>query len=268
MKSTCSYREKLVKNVKFRENRKSPKKEELPFEKKKGSFHLKSPKERQENSMLKRKSFYEIGPIERLIFALVMLIVLLLLMSFRLMGEVEHEHLGIALMVLMIFHLLFVRRVKGSDTTERFKVIFAIAFALCALTGAAISRYDFGFYEVIPYSEVWEEIHFMSAYWCVILVGIHIGFQEKSIAAILPKTLCRIGRVFVYALSIYGVVVLFTTPVVSYLFFGRGSSPVDYSSGLGVFFFQYLAVVTLMAFLSAKVQQKRSQHAGYERESK
>lgn len=218
--------------------------------------------------MAKRTSFYEIGPIERLVFASVMLIVLLLLMSFSLMGKAEHEHLGIALMVLMIFHLLFVRRVKSSGTTERFKAIFATAFALCCITGAAVSRYDFGFYEVVPYPEVWQEIHFMSAYWCVILVGIHIGIQEKAIAAILPKTLCQIGRVFVYALSAYGVVVLFTTPTVSYLFFGKGSSPVDYSSGLGVFFFQYLAVVTLMAFLSAKVQQKRSQHAGYERESK
>ncbi len=217
--------------------------------------------------MFKRQSFYEIGPIERLVFASVMLVVFLLLMSFSLIGEVEHEHLGIALMVLMIFHLLFVRRNKSSAASERFKVILAISFALCALTGAAISRYDFGFYEVIPYSEVWREIHFMSAYWCVILIGIHIGIEEKSIVEILPKTLCRIGRVFVYALSAYGVVVLFTSPVVSYLFFGKGSSPVDYSAGLGVFFSQCLAVMTLMAFLSAKVQRKRNQDANCERKS-
>ncbi len=216
--------------------------------------------------MLKRK-FYEIGPIERLVFAFVMLVVLLLLTSFRLMGEVEHEHLGIALMVLMIFHLLFVRRVKRNDASERFKAIFAILFALCCITGAALSRYDFRFFEVVPYAEVLQQIHFMSAYWCVILVGIHIGMQEKAIAAILPKTLCRIGRVFVCALSIYGVVVFVTTPMVSYLFLGKGLSPVDYSAGLGCFFSQRFAVVTLMALLSAKVQQKRSQDADYTRET-
>ncbi len=217
--------------------------------------------------MFKRQSFYEIGPIERLIFASVMLVVLLLLVSFSLVGKVEHEHLGIALMVLMIFHLLFVRCVKRKEASERFKTIFAILFALCCITGAALSRYDFRFFEDVPYAEVMQQIHFMSAYWCVILVGIHIGMQEKSITQILPKALCRIGRVLVYVLSAYGVVVFFTTPVVSYLFLGKGSNRVDYSVGLYVFFFQCLAVVTLMALLSAKVQQKRNRDADYKRES-
>lgn len=217
--------------------------------------------------MFKRQSFYEIGPIERLIFASVMLVVLLLLVSFSLVGKAEHEHLGIALMVLMIFHLLFVRRVKRNESSERFKTIFAILFALCCITGAALSRHDFRFFEDVPYAEFIQQIHFMSAYWCVILVGIHIGMQEKSIVQILPKALCRIGRVLVYVLSAYGVVVFFTTPVVSYLFLGKGSNSVDYSVGLCVFFFQCLAVVTLMALLSAKVQQKRNQDVDYKRES-
>ena len=217
--------------------------------------------------MIEPKSFCMIGPIERIVFALVMLIVFLLLMSFRLIGEVEHEHLGIALMVLMIFHLLFVRSGKRDRTSERFKTIFAISFALCCLTGAALSRYDFRFFDVVPHAEALQAIHFMSAYWCVVLVGIHIGMQEKSIESTLPKVLYQIGKVSVYVLSACGIVTLVATPFVSYLFFGKESTPVDYSAGLGVFFFQCLAVVTLMAFLSAKVQQKRSKDAHCERES-
>ena len=180
-----------------------------------------------------------------------MLIVLFLLTSFSLIGEVEHEHLSLGLMAMMFLHLVFTRSnpvVRSRDWTKN---IFAISFGLCCLSGVALSRYDLPFFPELNQVKEISTVHFMSAYWCIALGAIHVGEQTKTIVSILPKTLCRIGRIVVYAMSIYGVFVLCTTRFALFLFAGKTFGEADYSVGLGVFFMQLLAVFTLIAVASA-----------------
>ena len=179
-----------------------------------------------------------------------MLIVLLLLTSFSLIGEEEHEHLSLGLMAMMFLHLIFTRSnpvVRSRDWTKNF---FVLSFGLCCLSGVALSRYDLPFFPELNDVKEISTVHFMSAYWCIVLAAIHVGEQTKTIVSILPRILCRIGRIVVYAMSIYGVFVLCTTRFALFLVAGKEFGQADYSVGLGLFFLQLLAVFMLIAVAS------------------
>ena len=179
-----------------------------------------------------------------------MLIVLLLLASFSLIGEEEHEHLSLGLMAMMFLHLIFTRSnpvVRSRDWTKNF---FVLSFGLCCLSGVALSRYDLPFFPELNDVKEISTVHFMSAYWCIVLAAIHVGEQTKTIVSILPRILCRIGRIVVYAMSIYGVFVLCTTRFALFLVVGKEFGQADYSVGLGLFFLQLLAVFMLIAVAS------------------
>lgn len=104
-----------------------------------------------------------------------MTLVLLLLMSYQLVGEKAHEWIGMAMFLLVIGHHVLNRRwtgniTKGKNTAHR--ILQTVIVALLALTmiesmvsGILLSNYIFRFVRIEGVANMARNIHILCAYW-------------------------------------------------------------------------------------------------------
>ena len=117
--------------------------------------------------------------------------VLLLLMTYELIGQVSHELLGIIMFVLFILHHILNNRwtknlIKGKYTTLRtlqtvLVVLVLFSMAGSIFSGVMLSRHIFSF---LPFSDglsFARNLHMLSAYWGFVFMSLHLGFHWNMI---------------------------------------------------------------------------------------
>jgi len=202
----------------------------------------------------KRNMFYELSLAEKLAIAATMATVLVFLMSYKLVGEAEHEHLSLGIMALAMLHIVFTRRAHTDTRPEALvKAFFSAAFGLVCVSGVFISKYDLDFFGTVGFSEQAKVVHLMSAYWCLIFAGAHIGLHVWLLDKLSGKWLWIrwVLRVLAYPVAAYGLYTLFTTKFIPVLFLGKLAGVIDYGVGLGGFLAQAGSVLVLCAVASS-----------------
>jgi hypothetical protein len=130
--------------------------------------------------------------INRLALPGVMAIFLLLSLAYWWLENLPHELFGTAMFCLICWHLV-VNRIwiknlfKGRYDMRRLVILgchlaLAVNMAILLVTSLAISKSVFSFLR-LPHSVYLREIHWFSAYWVIVIVGIHLGLHWGRVMA-------------------------------------------------------------------------------------
>jgi hypothetical protein len=214
--------------------------------------------------------------IKRLSLDVVMTALILVEFAYRLTGSTLHELIGMSMFTLFIVHGAWNRRwfaalLKGRYAGLRavsvtINVLLLIAVVLLILSGVLNSDLLFSLVEV-EFDLLPRELHTASAYWFLILLGVHLGMHWQTIMAearklaggswaYLPASLRTAAlQVIAATISAYGVFASFARSVFSRLtaYYSFGNVEVD-ESMLG-FFAQYAAIVGLYAVMTYQALQ-------------
>ena len=166
----------------------------------------------------------------------VMMLLLLLLMGYSLVGEVIHEWLGIAMLVLLIIHhimnLAWYRSLgKGRFSAYRcvqtsLNWLLLLAAAGATFSGLVLSRYALDFLPPHGGEEFAQAVHLPCAYWCLILASLHLGLHWNAVMGAVHRitglrTVSRGQtvslRLLAGAVALYGLFVFFNSSFPDYL---------------------------------------------------
>jgi phosphatidylglycerophosphate synthase len=121
---------------------------------------------------------------------LVMTLFFIASLAFRLTGDASHEWIGLALCVLFIVHGFlkwrWFRNVfkgrYGFRRTLNAAVNLSLLLAMLLLTGCGLanSRHVLGFLQ-LPGGMEFRQIHSVTAYWGLALIGIHAGLHWTTV---------------------------------------------------------------------------------------
>lgn len=117
-------------------------------------------------------------------------------LAFRATGREAHEWIGLAFCLLLILHTVWSWGWYKSLLTGRYSTrrtlnaitnlaLVAAMFALC-LCGIMNSRHIFGFSQYVDGENI-RQIHCFSAYWGLVLIGIHTGLHWDMIMGAVRK---------------------------------------------------------------------------------
>lgn len=131
---------------------------------------------------------------------LAMTVLLLLLMAYSLVGEVLHEWMGIAMLVLFILHHIWNRAWyksigRGRPSPHR-AVQTALNFLLFAvvlgmlLSGLILSQHILDFLPLRPGETIARTLHLPLAYWGVLLMSLHLGLHWSGIMNTVRRRTC------------------------------------------------------------------------------
>lgn len=208
---------------------------------------------------------------KRLSLDLLMVVLILLEFAYQFTGSTAHELIGLSMLSLFIVHgawnwRWFANLLKGKYAGLRvasmaINVLLLIAVSLMIVSGLLNSHLLFSLFQ-IELDLLPRELHTASAYWLLILMGVHLGMHWTMIMNEIRKLAgaswaawplpLRAATLHVLAasLAIYGVFASFERDVFSRLtaYFSFGDRGAD-EPILG-FFLQYLAIVGLYGFLT------------------
>ena len=202
--------------------------------------------------------------IVKLCIDLAMTVILLLLMTYELIGQALHEWLGIAIFVLFILHHIlnggFYKSVfKGKYSPIRiFQVVLFVGAMLAmlgsAVSGVIISRHALSFLPISGGRSFGRTLHMLSAYWGFILMSLHLGFHwiimlnlARRITSKPPVkwTLRAVGT----AIAGYGVYAFIKRELAQYLFLKTQFVFFDFEEPLIFFVLDYMAIMGLFVFI-------------------
>ena len=214
--------------------------------------------------------------VQRLSLDLVMTALILLEFAYRLTGSTVHELIGVSLLTLLVIHGAWNWRwlaalCKGRYAARRvasttINALLLTAALLMVVSGVLNSELLFSLTQVeldlLP-----RELHTATAYWFLILVGVHLGMHWKMVMAEASKLTGGAWRsvpsplralvlnAISASIAAYGVFASFARSVFSRLtaYYSFGNLEVD-ESILG-FFAQYAAIVGLYAMLTYQAQR-------------
>ncbi|MBR3249284.1 MAG: DUF4405 domain-containing protein [Clostridia bacterium] len=168
----------------------------------------------------------------RMIVDILMFIFMLLEYSKIYTGQLIHEILGIALLILFIIHNIlninFYKNIfKGKYNSSRaFLTIVDIGFlifmALTIILGVPISKELFNFFSIANGSII-SKLHILFSYWGMLFLAMHIGLHIKTIFA---KLICKVKKnnflkyvviLLQILIVIYGIKLFFNTNIINYI---------------------------------------------------
>ena len=135
----------------------------------------------------------------KIVADILMTIILLLLMSYLMIGSELHEWLGAGMFVLLVIHhVLNIRWGKNlfRGKYTPFRILQTIIFGLvlvCVIgsmySGIVLSRHIFMDLSVIGSKSMARIIHMLSAYWGFLFMGIHLGLHWNMVVGMAGKAL-------------------------------------------------------------------------------
>ena len=189
-----------------------------------------------------------------------------LLMAYTLVGEVAHEWLGLAMLLLFIaHHVLNIRWLKGLAKgrysawrilNTSVNLLLAVDFAFLAVSSVMLSYYVFDFLPIFGGMEFARKSHMLAAYWGFVLMSTHLGLHWNMAVGMLKKTLPskKNGRALnwtlraaVWLVSGYGVWAFVKREIGVYLFYRSHFVFFDFDETLWAFLADYAAVMILFA---------------------
>ena len=201
-----------------------------------------------------------------------MTVLLLLLMSYSMIGEAAHEWLGIGMFVLFILHHILNRKwsnslLKGKYTSYRILQTVLVVLALVSMLGSMISgiiisRNVFSFLPITG-GQSWARIlHMLSAYWGFVFISLHLGLHWSVMMGMAKRLWKKQSivrswsvRTAGFLIAGYGVYAFFKREIGSYMFLKNQFVFFDYDEPLILFLLDYMAVMGLFIFVSHYIGQ-------------
>lgn len=194
---------------------------------------------------------------------LAMTVILLLLMTYELIGQAVHEWLGITIFALYILHHIlnggFYKSIfKGKYSPIRiFQIILFVGIMLtmlgAAVSGVIISRHALNFLPISGGRSFGRTLHMISAYWGFILMSLHLGFHWIIILNAARKVVVKLPvkwtlRVIGTAIAGYGVYAFIKRELAQYLLLKTQFVFFDFEEPLIIFILDYLSIMGLFVF--------------------
>lgn len=195
-----------------------------------------------------------------------MTIALLLLMTYELIGQKEHEWIGIGMFVLFILHHFLNYKwsrnlLKGKYTVFRILQTLLVVLILATMIGSMVSgtilsRHVLTFVPIKGGRMSARKLHMISAYWGFILMSLHLGFHWSMMMGMARKLIKKPSAVRTWTLRIaalliagYGVYAFRVRQIGSYLFLKIQFVFFDFDEPLVLFILDYLAVMGMFVFI-------------------
>ena len=175
---------------------------------------------------MKKKSFYVKRTLD-----VILTVLLLLLMSYQVTGDLWHEWIGVIMTALLIVHHIinirwYTSLFKGRYTGYRIAVtavdfLLLISFALSALSGLSMSAYAVPFLNGLMSPMTAVKLHHGMSCWSFVLMSIHIGLHLRPVfrgLKISTKGLL-ILRVLAAVLGVAGLIIFVLENMPTYMLF-------------------------------------------------
>ena len=201
-----------------------------------------------------------------------MTVLLLLLMSYSLIGEAAHEWLGIGMFVLFILHHILNHKwssslFKGKYTSYRILQTVLVVLALVSMLGSMvsgimISKSVFSFLGITKGQSWARTLHMLSAYWGFVFISLHLGLHWSVVMGMAKRlwkkqSIARSWgvRSAGFLIAGYGVYAFFKREIGSYMFLKNQFVFFDYGEPLILFLLDYMAVMGLFVLIGHYVGQ-------------
>ncbi|MDE7285080.1 MAG: DUF4405 domain-containing protein [Lachnospiraceae bacterium] len=202
-----------------------------------------------------------------------MSIVLLLLMTYQVVGDYLHEIFGTAMLVLFLVHnILNVRwyksLMKGKYMPQRIIGTVLNASLLAAMlslaySGVVLSRYVFDFLPITSGMALARVMHLSASYWGFVLMSLHIGLHWGMVVGMFHKlsggksrpVLTWIARFLAVTVAVYGAVCFIHADIFSYMFVKVEFVFFDYEKSAALVFAEYIAMMEFWIFAGYYVQK-------------
>lgn len=205
----------------------------------------------------------------KIIIDILMTVLLLLSMSYLLVGEEMHEWIGSGLFLLFIVHHILNRKwfstiFKGKYTALRFlqnAINLMMLFSIIGLmvSGIILSRYVFDFLQISKGTAFARTLHLLCSYWGFVFMSLHLGFHwamimemvKKSAGSNLLPAAIKWGlRLLAAITAVYGGYAFIKHDLVSYMSLRVQFVFFDPEQSLFQFFVDYTAMMVLWAWLA------------------
>ena len=202
-----------------------------------------------------------------MVIDIMMTIILILLMSYSIVGARFHEYLGIVIACLYVIHHVLNRKWLThlfSGKYSKYRVfqtllIFCISVTMIGslISGIMLSRYIFHITFLKKGFTIARNIHILSAYWGFIFMSLHLGIHWNMVVSMAGRIfvkafnspVCKwILRVLVYGLVIFGVWSFVELDFGSYLLLKNLFVFIDDSQNKLLVIFQYISVMSTFIF--------------------
>lgn len=207
-----------------------------------------------------------------------MTLALLFLMGYQFWGEAPHEWVGTGMFLLFIAHHILNGHwhkalFKGKYSAIRIFTLgidFLVFISILAQMYSSIvmSRYVFDFLPPIGGMSLARRLHILGAYWGFLFMSLHLGLHWNMILEMCRKAMkiknkskIRSIILLIAGLTIagYGVWVLISRELPTYLLLKSEFVFLDYSESRILFYVDYLALIGLCIFIAhycAKLMRK------------
>ncbi|WP_242860644.1 DUF4405 domain-containing protein [Clostridium sp. KNHs205] len=212
-----------------------------------------------------------------------MTVLLLLLMTYELIGQAAHEWIGIGMFVLFaVHHILnssWSRNVlKGKYTALRILQTALVAGVLLTMLGSMVSgiilsRHALSFLPIEGGRSWARNLHMVSAYGGFVLMSLHLGFHWNMMMAMAKKHMKKSSHSYKWLLrgiavfiAGYGVCAFIKREIGSYMLLKIEFVYFDFDEPLLLFILDYMAAMGLFVFVGhylsegiKRIQQKKRQ---------
>ena len=202
----------------------------------------------------------------QIIIDLIMTAMLPFLMAYNMIGDAEHEWIGLAIFALFILHHILNFRftasaAKGKYTPARILLtvtdILLFIDMLCLMVSSVIlSRHVFAFLGINSGASIARTLHLLGSYWGFVLMSIHLGLHCGQLSGMLRKAfgITKQARprtaalcISVLLVSAYGLYEFFARKLPNYMFLKTQFVFFDYSEPLVCVLASYVAILVLFA---------------------
>ncbi|HBC91495.1 MAG TPA: hypothetical protein DCZ10_00940 [Pelotomaculum sp.] len=193
----------------------------------------------------------------------VMIVLMLVVMASRLIGNTAHELLGVSLILLFIVHHILNRQwyktlLKGRYNALRVlhtavNMLLLVTMLALMVSAVLISRSVFAFLDLNG-GLIGRQIHLLATYWGFILMSIHLGMHWGMIMGAVrkltktnsPNRNCTyMLRIIAGLIAVYGVYASFVREVGAKLILYYSYDFWNYDQSAVIFFVDYLCIMGL-----------------------
>lgn len=208
--------------------------------------------------------------------------VLLLLMTYELIGQKAHEWIGIGMFTLFVLHHVLNGKwsrnlLRGKYTAFRIIQTALVVLVLLSMigsmvSGAILSRHALSFLPIKGGRAFARSLHMISAYWGFVLMSLHLGFHWSMMMGMVRRLTGKkseirkwVLRTAVLFIADYGVYAFIKRDIGCYMLLKSQFVFFDFEEPLILFLLDYMASMGLFIAVghylseSLKKLQKRKQ---------
>lgn len=207
-----------------------------------------------------------------------MTVVLMLLMTYELIGEAVHEWFGVSMFVLFVLHHLLNRKWSRNILNRKYtplcilQTALVVSVLLCMtgsmVSGIVLSRHAFAFLAIRGGQSWARTLHLLCAYWGFVLMSLHLGFHWSMMMGMAKKYFGASSKMRTWALraaaaaiAVYGAYAFVQREVGSYMFLKNEFVFFNFEEPLAFFLLDYIAVMALFVFIGHYLKELLKRHS-------